>query len=58
MKSKEIGGIIGIAYAIITAIATLSIIQEFSVYDIILDASLNIGIIILIVICLKHLKHP
>lgn len=58
LKSKEIGGIIGIAYAILTASDTLLVAQELSVYWIIFDVSLSIAIIILIVIGWKHLKHP
>ena len=61
-KLKEIGGIIGIAYAILSTIATLSFLSFFSewvtVYDVIIDFSLNIAIIILIIVGWKHLKHP
>jgi len=61
-KSKKIGGIIAIAYAIITTIAAISLLVYFSqwvtVYDIIPDLSFNIAIIILIVVGWKHLKYP
>ena len=60
-KSKKIGGIIGIAYAIITAVASLVLVtylsQGYTVYDFI-DLSFSIAIIILIVIGWKHLKYP
>lgn len=60
-KSKEIGGIIGIAYGIISTIVTLAFLAYFSewvtVYDVIIDFSLNIAIIILIIVGWKHLKH-
>lgn len=61
-KSKKIGGIIGIAYAIITAVASIALFayfsQRYTIYDFIYDLSLSIAIIILIVIGWKHLKYP
>ncbi|MCK4354205.1 MAG: hypothetical protein KAW83_03020 [Dehalococcoidia bacterium] len=60
-KSKEIGGIIGLAYGIISTIATLALLAYFSewvtVYGLIIDFSLNTAIIILIIVGWKHLKH-
>lgn len=61
-KSKEIGGIIGIAYGILSTIALLSFLAYFSewvtVYGLIIDLFLNTAIIILIIVGWKHLKHP
>jgi hypothetical protein len=61
-KSKEIGGIIGLAYAILSTIAVLSFLSFFSewvtIYGLIIDFSLNTAIIILIIVGWKHLKHP
>jgi len=61
-KSKEIGGIIGIAYGILSTIALLSFLAYFSewvtVYGLIIDFSLNTAIIMLIIVGWKHLKHP
>lgn len=61
-KSKKIGGIIGLAYAIITAIASLVsfayVPQWYPVIDLIFDLSFSTAIIILIVVGWKHLKYP
>lgn len=62
LKSKEIGGIIGLAYGILSTIASLAFLAYFSewvtVYGLIIDFSLNTAIIILIIVGWKHLKHP
>jgi hypothetical protein len=55
-KSKEIGGIFGIAYAVLTAIPILFLEGEY--LPVVLIVILNIPIVVLIVIGWKHLKHP
>lgn len=60
-KSEGIGGIIGIAYAILSIISVLSLPfvlpeAEYSIYDIIFDVCSNIVLIILIIIGWKHLE--
>lgn len=55
-KSKEIGGIFGIAYAVLTGIPIL--FPEVEYLPVILIVILNTPIIILIIIGWKHLKHP
>lgn len=58
--SKGIGGVIGIMYAILSTISSLSLPFseeiEYSVYGIIFDVCFNIVLIILIVIGRKSLK--
>ena len=60
-KSKEIGGIIGLAYAILRMIATFVFIAYFlewvDVYGLILDFLLITAIIILVIVGWKHLMR-
>jgi hypothetical protein len=65
-KSKEIGGIIGIEYAILTTLYAvfigysdmLGIEYNLLILGIFLDVPLCIAIVTLIVVNWKHLKHP
>jgi len=61
-KSREIGGIIGIAYGVLQTIATLAFLNFFSewvtAFDLTIDLSLNIAVIILVILGWKHLRHP
>ena len=62
LRSRKIGGIIGLAYAIITGAVSLislaSSVELYAVYGFVIDLVFSIAIVALIAIGWKHLQYP
>lgn len=62
LKSKKVGGIMGLAYAIITGVVSLtslaSSMELYVAYGFVIDLVFSIVIVILIIIGWKHLQYP